>query len=282
MRAEERRRKPSFRAAGLPGRALPATMAAMTAIPASRPAEPAPAAAGLILPLRLERVGFAVGGKALIEQVSLDIAAGPRTVLLGPNGAGKSLILRLCHGLIRPTSGRVAWLGPDGSRPRLHQAMVFQRPVMLRRSAAANIDYALSLRRLPPAERRRRTAEALAATGLADLADTAARVLSIGEQQRLALARAWALRPQVLFLDEPTASLDPAATRAVEEIVLRIHASGTKIVMTTHDLGQARRLADEVVFLHRGRLVEHAPAEEFFRSPCAAEAQAFVKGELLW
>ena len=119
-------------------------------------------------------------------------------------------------------------------------------------------------------------------TGLSPLANTSARVLSIGEQQRLALARAWALRPQVLFLDEPTASLDPAATRAVEEIVMRIHASGTKIVMTTHDLAQALRLAEEVVFLHRGRLIEHAPASEFFRAPRTAEAQAFVRGELLW
>lgn len=257
-------------------------MRAMTAIPATSPFEPPPAGAGSILPLRLERVGYAVGGKALIEEVSFEIAAGPRTVLLGPNGAGKSLILRLCHGLIRPTSGRIAWLGPDGSRPRLYQAMVFQRPVMLRRSAAANIDYALSVRGLAPVERRRRIAEVLAATGLAPLANTSARVLSIGEQQRLALARVWALRPQVLFLDEPTASLDPAATRAVEEIVLRIHASGTKIVMTTHDLGQARRLADEVGFLHLGRLLEHAPAAEFFHTPGSAEARAFVKGELIW
>ncbi|HXV23587.1 MAG TPA: ATP-binding cassette domain-containing protein [Alphaproteobacteria bacterium] len=237
---------------------------------------------GAILPMRLERVVYAAGGKVLIQDVDLDIAAGPRTLVLGPNGAGKSLLLRLCHGLIRPTSGRVVWLGPDGAHPRLHQAMVFQRPVMLRRSAAANIGYALSVRGFSSAERRQRTADALAATGLADLADAPARVLSIGEQQRLALARVWALRPQILFLDEPTASLDPAATRAVEEIVQRIHRTGTKIVMTTHDLGQARRLADEVLFLYRGRLIEHAPAAAFFQSPSTLEAAAFVRGELLW
>ena len=242
----------------------------------------APLAQVGILPLRLEHVGFVAAGKALIEEVSVEIAVGARTVLLGPNGAGKSLILRLCHGLIRPTAGRIRWAGPDGARARLHQAMVFQRPVMLRRSARANIDYALSVRGIPALERRRRIAQALAETGLADLAERPARVLSIGEQQRLALARAWALHPQVLFLDEPTASLDPAATRAVEEIVLRIHASGTKIVMTTHDLGQARRIADEVLFLHRGRLVEHAPAAEFFGAARTAEAAAFIKGELLW
>ncbi len=237
---------------------------------------------GAILPLRLERVVYAAGGKMLIEETDLEIAAGPRTLVLGPNGAGKSLMLRLCHGLIRPTSGRIIWLGPDGARPRQHQAMVFQRPVMLRRSAAANIGYALSVRGYSSDERRRRTADALAATGLADLADMPARVLSIGEQQRLALARAWALHPQVLFLDEPTANLDPAATRAVEEIVLRIHRSGTKIVMTTHDLGQARRLADEVLFLYRGRLIEHAPAAAFFQSPSTPEAAAFIRGDLLW
>jgi tungstate transport system ATP-binding protein len=254
----------------------------MTVMSQSAPPVLGPAPTGSILSLRLDDVGYSAGGKELIEHVSFEIAAGPRTVMLGPNGAGKSLILRLCHGLIRPTSGRVLWLGPDGSHPRLHQAMVFQRPVMLRRSAAANIDYALSFRRLSPVERRRRRDEVLAAAGLADLAGVAARVLSIGEQQRLALARAWALQPQVLFLDEPTASLDPAATRAVEEIVRRIQGSGAKVVMTTHDLAQARRLADEVIFLHRGRLVEHAPAKRFFESPDTREAQAFVKGELLW
>jgi tungstate transport system ATP-binding protein len=254
-------------------------MAVLSALEEPRPAAPR---GGGILPLRLERVGYAANGKRLLEEVGVEFAAGPRTVLLGPNGAGKSLILRLCHGLIRPTSGRIQWLGPDGARARLHQAMVFQRPVMLRRSARANIDYALSVRGISGGERQRRIAQALAETGLTDLADRPARVLSIGEQQRLALARAWALHPQVLFLDEPTASLDPAATRAVEEIVLRIHASGAKIVMTTHDLGQARRLADEVLFLHRGRLVEHAPAAEFFHAPRTPEAAAFIQGELLW
>ena len=254
-------------------------MTALSELDDPRPAEPS---GRDILPLRLESVSYAAGGKRLIEAVSLDIEAGARTVLLGPNGAGKSLILRLCHGLIRPSSGSIRWLGPDGARARLHQAMVFQRPVMLRRSAKANMDYALSARGIAAAERRRRIAEVLAETGLSELADRPARVLSIGEQQRLALARAWALHPQVLFLDEPTASLDPAATRAVEEIVLRIHASGTKIVMTTHDLGQARRIADEVLFLHRGRLIERAPAAEFFRAPHTPEAAAFIAGELLW
>jgi tungstate transport system ATP-binding protein len=160
--------------------------------------------------------------------------------------------------------------------------MVFQHPVMLRRSARANIDYALRLHRIPRRLRAARIGDVLADTGLGPLADQAARQLSIGEQQRLALARAWATAPDVLFLDEPTASLDPAATRAVEEIISAIDLTGTKIVMTTHDLGQARRLADEIVFLHRGRLLEHRPAADFFAGPATAEAAAFVAGRLLW
>jgi tungstate transport system ATP-binding protein len=232
-----------------------------------------------ILPGRLEGLCFEAGGRRLIDGLTLAFEAGPRTIILGPNGAGKSLILRLAHGLLAPSAGRVIWQRPN---PLRRQALVFQRPVMLRRSAAANVDYALALRGLGGAERARRRDRVLERTGLADLAHRPARVLSVGEQQRLALARAWAIAPEVLFLDEPTASLDPAATRAVEEIAGAIHRAGTKIVMTTHDLGQARRLADEVVFLHRGRLVEHAPAETFFESPASAEARAFLEGNLLW
>ncbi len=236
-------------------------------------------AAGPILPGSIEDLRYRVRGRQLVDGLSFQLAAGPRTVLLGPNGAGKSLTLRLLHGLLAPSGGRIAWRGAE---PRRHQAMVFQRPVMLRRSAAANIDFALGLGPLGREARRRRRDEVLERTGLAPLAGTPARALSVGEQQRLALARAWAVAPQVLFLDEPTASLDPAATRAVEAIVADIQESGTKIVLTTHDLGQARRLADEVLFLHRGRLIEQAPAERFFEQPRTPEADAFLKGELLW
>ena len=160
--------------------------------------------------------------------------------------------------------------------------MVFQRPVLLRRSVAANAHFGLRLRGVPRRERRTLVAEALRQGGLADVANRAARVLSGGEQQRLALVRAWTLKPQVLFLDEPTAHLDPAATRAVETLLARFHAAGTKLIMTTHDLGQARRLADEVLFLHRGRLLEHSPTASFFTQPQSAEAAAFLDGNLLW
>jgi tungstate transport system ATP-binding protein len=160
--------------------------------------------------------------------------------------------------------------------------MVFQRPVLLRRSVFANVTYALALRGTRGPARKARADAALERFGLASLAGRSARVLSGGEQQRLALARAWAVEPEVLFLDEPTASLDPAATRAVEEALAAFRDAGTKIVMTTHDLGQARRLADEIVFLHRGRVIERSPAKTFFDAPASAEGRAFLKGELLW
>lgn len=231
-----------------------------------------------ILPLRLERVSYGPNGHTLLHAISLTLAGDAATVVVGPNGAGKSLLLRLCHGLIPPSRGRILWARDAAGR----QAMVFQRPVMLRRSVAANLSYPLRLLGLGRDERERRVAEALAMAGLTPLADRYARSLSGGEQQRLALARAWVRRPEVLFLDEPTANLDPAATRQVEAIVKRFRDAGTKVVMTTHDLGQARRLAEEVLFLHRGRLLEQAQAEHFFAGPSTAEACAFVRGELLW
>jgi tungstate transport system ATP-binding protein len=234
----------------------------------------------IILPLVLDRVSYAVGTTRIIDNVSCELDGGTRSVILGPNGAGKSVLLRLCHGLLEPTSGSIVWRGAYPGDPRKRQAMVFQRPVMLRRSALANVAYGLKLARLGRAARDARARAVLDRVGLAALADRPARVLSGGEQQRLALARAWALEPEVLFLDEPTASLDPAAARAVEEIITAIHAGGTKIIMTTHNLGQAHRLADEILFLDRGRLIERARSDDFFSRPGTPEATAFLKGEL--
>jgi tungstate transport system ATP-binding protein len=229
----------------------------------------------MILPLRLEKVEYATGGQVIIDRISLEIGAGPSTIILGANGAGKSVLMRLMHGLLRPSSGSIIWNGADVQR---RQAMVFQRPIMLRRSALANVVYALKL----AGQQESLAMEALTEVGLAHLAHRPARVLSGGEQQRLALARAWALHPEVLFLDEPTANLDPSATREIETIIKAFDASGTKIVMATHNLGQARRLGDEVIYVHQGRVVERAPAEKFFTQPATAEAAAFIKGELPW
>jgi tungstate transport system ATP-binding protein len=217
-----------------------------------------------ILPLELTDVSLEIGGQRLIKDLSCRFEAPAISIVIGPNGAGKSLLLRLCHGLLTPSAGSVRWLGAAGRNPLDYQAMVFQRPVLLRRSVAANIE------------------EALGRAGLKRFARTSARVLSFGEQQRLALARSWALRPQVLFLDEPTASIDPAATHVIEEVILAMRAEGTKIIMSTHDLGQARRLADEVLFLHRGRLMEKAASASFFDGPKNDLAEAFLRGDLLW
>jgi tungstate transport system ATP-binding protein len=233
-----------------------------------------------LFPLELRELSFESHGTPIIDRVRLTIDGERRTVILGANGAGKSVLMRLMHGLLEPTGGSITWGGrPD--RPRA-QAMVFQRPVMLRISALKNVAYGLKLAGVGRDERLSRAGAALARVGLQHLAARPARVLSGGEQQRLALARAWALEPKVLFLDEPTANLDPTATREVEDVIADIALGGAKIIMTTHNLGQARRLADEIVFLHRGRVVEHTPAEEFFRQPRSAEAAAFMKGELPW
>lgn len=230
-----------------------------------------------MLPLVLENVSFVVDGKRILDDITATMDAGPRTIILGPNGAGKSVLMRICHGLLGPTQGRVKWLGPNGSR---RQAMVFQRPVMLRRSALGNVVYGLKLAGVRRKERELRAHDVLEAVGLERQAHQPARLLSGGEQQKLALARAWSLGPEVLFLDEPTANLDPAATREVETIVGQIHAGGTKIVMTTHNLGQARRLGDEILFLSGGRLAERAPLDRFFTAPASADAAAFIRGEL--
>ena len=234
------------------------------------------------LPLIVSDVSLRAGGRVLLDRVSLDITAGPKTVVLGPNGAGKSLLLRLCHGLIAPSEGTIRWAGPDARIARRRQAMVFQKPVMLRRSVRANVGYGLKLHKMPAAERRTRIAHVLQGTGLAPVADRPARVLSIGEQQRLALARAWALEPEILFLDEPTANLDPGATGAVEAIIEEINRAGTKIVMTTHDLAQARRIAEDVIFLHNGQVTERGAAAGFFDGPKSEAARAFLDGRLLW
>ena len=236
---------------------------------------------GSILPLELRNLSYEVRGERLVDSLQLRLVGGSRSLILGPNGAGKSLTLRLAHGLLTPSSGSVVWLGAAAKDARRRQAMVFERAVLLRRSAAANVEFPLKVRRVPRRERAERVAEVLEKTGLTAIAGRAARVLSAGEQQRLTLARAWILNPEVLFLDEPTASLDPAATRSVERLIDAIAVAGTKIVMTTHDLGQARRLADEILFLHKGALLEQTPAGRFFEKPESVEARAFLAGELL-
>ena len=228
------------------------------------------------LPLVLDDVSLQAGATTILNRLSLIIAPGSPTLIVGPNGAGKTTLLRLCMGLIAPSTGRISWGGrADSALAR--RAILFQRPVMLRRTAAANVAYALAQAGTPRQLRASRAAALLERVGLADLAQRPARRLSGGEQQRLALAR----DPEILLLDEPTANLDPAATRGVEEIVLSAVQSGIKIVMASHDLGQVRRLAGDVVFLVRGALCEQGRAQDFLDHPTTPEAAAFVRGDLV-
>lgn len=232
------------------------------------------------LAVLLDRVSARAGSTTLVDRVSLSIAPGSPTFVVGPNGAGKSTLLRLCMGLLEPTEGRISWGGREDATPT-RRAFVFQRPVMLRRTAAANIAYGLSHADYPREKIAARAAELLERVGLSDIAKRAARRLSGGEQQRLALARALARDPELLLLDEPTASLDPAATRSVEEIIRSAAQSGIKIVMASHDLGQVRRLAGDVIFMVRGAVREQTSAENFLKTPSTQEAAAFVRGDLV-
>lgn len=232
------------------------------------------------LPVVLDRVSVRAGSTTIMDRVSLSISSGLPTVVVGPNGAGKSTLLRLCMGLLAPSEGRITWGGRQDAAPT-RRAFVFQRPVMLRRTASANIAFGLKHADYPREKIAARTSELLERVGLSHLATRGARRLSGGEQQRLALARALARDPELLLLDEPTASLDPAATRSVEEIVRSASQSGIKIVMASHDLGQVRRLAGEVIFMVRGTVREQTSAEKFLKTPSTQEAAAFVRGDLV-
>lgn len=201
-------------------------------------------------------------------------------MVLGPNGAGKSVLLRVLAGLEVPDGGQIMWNG--GAAPGQRISMVFQTPILLRTTVENNAALGLKPLGLSRRDARARAREMLDRVGLAHRAQDSARHLSGGERQRLALARAWAVRPRLLLLDEPTAALDPTATEAVELIIREVRTDGAKILMTTHNLGQAMRLADDIVFIDAGRVREHSPCARFFSRPQSKEARLFIKGELPW
>jgi len=232
------------------------------------------------LPIYFDSVSVDIAGTTILSDVSLCIAAGAPTVLIGPNGSGKTTLLRAAMGLVHPASGRVSW-GGRFDVPPLRRALVFQRPLMLRRSVAENLHYALAIAGVPRQRRAARVVQLLELVGLRELAERPAPRLSGGERQRLALARALAREPDILFLDEPTASLDPAATLGIEELVRTVGAQGVKVVMATHDLGEAARLAGEVVLLHMGSVVESGPVSQVLRNPATEVARRFIAGQLL-
>jgi tungstate transport system ATP-binding protein len=225
--------------------------------------------------IALQAVTVRFGATVALSSVDFSLHAGERVALVGANGSGKTTLLRVLH-------GRLAHEGRRFVAGDLRQAMVFQRPFLLRLSVWHNLMLALWLARVPAIERAPRAHAALARVGLSHERHRPARVLSGGQQQRLALARAWAVRPQVLFLDEPTASLDPAAKREVEQLITEFSAEGMALVMSTHNLGQAKRLATRVLYLEGGHLVVDRPTADFFEQPLPEPAALFLKGELPW
>lgn len=232
-----------------------------------------------LLPLVLENLSYRIDGKQLLSSISTTVEAAGISVVLGPNGAGKSLLVRLLHGLLKSHSGMINWNGNAlDLATRKRQALVFQKPVLLRRSVAANIEFVLESGR---SGLHQRCESILRDAGLLDQRDQPARLLSGGEQQRLALARALATNPEVLLLDEPTASLDAATTIQIEALLETARDNGIKIFLVTHDIAQARRLADDVMFMHAGQLLEHSTGDEFFSQPSSQQAQAYLEGRLV-
>ncbi len=225
--------------------------------------------------------GHAARGVRALTDISLQITPGERVALVGANGCGKSTLLRLLHGLIRPTAGEVC------CQPSARLAMLFQRPYLMRLSVQANVALGLWLRGVPWQQAKARALAALVRVGLAELAPRNARQLSGGQQQRVAMARAWALEPQVLLLDEPTASLDPHAKREVEALIEEFaqQSSAMTLVFASHNLGQVKRLASRVIYLEQGRVLADLPVKDFFTGPLLQThypaAHFFVKGETL-
>ncbi|MCK2126580.1 phosphate ABC transporter ATP-binding protein [Thauera aromatica] len=238
-----------------------------------------------ILPLRIRDLRYAPGGREVLAGVDLELGPEGITLVLGPNGAGKSVLLRTICGLIRPGGGDIEWggAGQVGGVPPGHRVkMVFQHPMVLRASVLDNVALGLKPLGVARGERRRRAQAVLERVGLAHRAEDSARQLSGGEQQRLALARAWLTRPRLLLLDEPTASLDPSASAEVERIIREIRTDGTRILMVTHNLGQATRLGDDIVFMAAGRVCEQTSVQRFFARPQSEAARLFIQGELPW
>ena len=231
-----------------------------------------------VLPLKLINVSYKVGDKIILDNISTEIKKGLPKVILGPNGAGKRSLMKICHGLINPTSGSVFWSHPKTDNFSTKHTMVFQRPVMLRRSVKNNLLFVLR-DSLKKEKKINLLKKALELVDLESVSDCPARNLSQGEQQKLALARAWLLNPEVLFLDEPTANLDPESTEKVEYIIETISKNGTQVLMTTHNIAQAKRVGKEVLFLYNGKLIEQRNCNDFFSSPRTEKAKLFINSE---
>lgn len=233
-----------------------------------------------ILPLKVDAISLRRGGRRILGPLSWVLEGTGITVLMGPNGSGKTSFLRAMHGLERINQGALVW-GAASDVVRARQSFVFQTPILMRRSVVECIAYPLLLDGISKTEARARAVEAAGRVGLGGVLDQPAQVISGGEKQKLALARALVRGPELLFLDEPCANLDGRSTIEIEAILIQARDAGTRIVMSTHDLGQARRLADDLLFLCNGLLIEAGPKSSVLKTPNTPEFKAFINGDLI-
>ena len=231
-----------------------------------------------IFPLKFFKVNYRSNGKTLIKNVSFEILQSKRTVILGPNGSGKTLTMLLIHGLIKTNEGLISWNGKNNQKIGQHLAMVFDKPVFLKRSVRENVNFFVKRTRAQRHERLIICNRVLKKFGLSHLANQSAQSLSAGEKQKLAIARALTLNPKILLLDEPSANLDPKGTLELEKIIKETSKRGTKIILSTNNIGQAKRIAQQILFLFDGELLESANAKSFFRKPSSRQAKQFLRG----
>ncbi len=230
--------------------------------------------------LKLTNVSYSVDGTSLLHDISFAQENKGINAILGPNGAGKSLLLSLIHGVIKPDMGLVTWNGTATQKTKHKRSFVFQTPIVLRRSVRANLAYPLKITGKDVQAQQRAIDDILALSLLTPLADQPAASLSGGEAQRMAIARALITKPDVLLLDEPCSNLDPASIKLIEAMIRGFVTDGGSVFISTHDLAQAKRLADIVLFIEAGRLLEHRPAADFFAAPATPQAQAYLNGDL--
>ena len=233
-----------------------------------------------ILPMRLQGICVTKSKKPILTDINLEIGVSGFTIVLGPNGAGKTTLLRTMHGLDRTSAGTIKWLGQNNDI-RKRQAFVFQTPIVMRRSVIDNLAYPLLLNNIAKSQALDMAQNCAKSIGLGHALEQNAGYLSGGEKQKLALARALIINPEILFLDEPTTNLDGAATREIEDMLLKAFNDGTRVIMTTHDIGQARRLATDILFIYRGRLHETSSATAFFEKCKTPESRAFLNGDIV-
>ena len=231
--------------------------------------------------LRINSLSYSAGGRLLLDDICYTDDAAGCTALLGPNGAGKTVLLEICHGLRKPDAGSVSWFGSQASGMRGDVAMTLQQPVFLARSVYENLGYVLGVRKAPRAGRGETIRRVLDEVGLGHKSGDPVSALSGGERQCLSIARALLSEPRAVLLDEPTSQLDLAATGRVESIIKRLGDTGIKVVLTSHNPAQVRRLCDKVMFMDQGRMIACAPRDEFFNHISHPAVDAFIRSQSL-